>query len=457
MKVEKCKWKKYFVGCEDIFYYVYYNVYKDYNFYYNKYGLTYNSEKAKQFEVPSGLFRQKNICHILGYSLIIKCIYYDTVNFFPLQYNISQDTFQKSNENTFFANFNFIKIASAKSDINYLICPLYVGRFSSFDRYNINFTNCQICDENKDFNKCDFVENLYEEKCSNIKAYFFNEKNEFALICKNFKEFILSIISQDTKKVIERKIIYINCTDNKGYEDEFSLIYNNSSENYQIITENNFTAELRCSFYEEENANISSNNKTITAQDMETGIEEIKENNTENIIKEESTNKTLDDFLRTNISEIMEGKDFSKNYEIKGDTFTVTIKPTNFPRLPNKTYVEFDECEKQLRGIYNISNTSIITFLQMEMKNEDNNALYNQIKYTTYDETLNELDLSVCKDIETQIHYFIKDDSNLNLDKVSDYQKMGVDILNINDDFFTNLCYAFSSDNNDMILEDRIK
>ena len=457
LKVERCEWYKYFIGCKDKCYYVYYNIYKDYNFYYNRYGLTYNSEKAKQFEVPSGLLRQKNICHILGYSLIIKCIYYDTVNFFALQYNISQDTFQKSNENTFFANFNFIKIASAKSDINYLICPLYVGKFSSFGRYNINFTNCQICDENKDYNKCDFVENLYEDECSNIKTYFFNEKNEFAFICKNFKEFILSIISQDTKKVIERKIIYINCTDNKGYEDEFSLIYNNSSENYQIITENNFTAELRCSFYEEENVNISSNNKTMSAPDMETGIEEIKENNTENIIKEESTNKTLDDFLRTNISEIMEGKDLYKNYEIKGDTFTVTIKPTNFPRLPNKTYVEFNECEKQLRGIYNISNTSIITFLQMEMKNEDNNALYNQIKYTTYDETLNELDLSVCKDIETQIHYFIKDDSNLNLDKVSDYQKMGVDILNINDDFFTNLCYAFSSDNNDMILEDRIK
>ena len=29
---------------------------------------------------------------------------------------------------------------------------------------------------------------------------------------------------------------------------------------------------------------------------MKTGIEEIKENNIENIIKEESTNKTLDDF-----------------------------------------------------------------------------------------------------------------------------------------------------------------
>ena len=27
---------------------------------------------------------------------------------------------------------------------------------------------CQICDENKDFNDCDFVENLYEKEISMI-------------------------------------------------------------------------------------------------------------------------------------------------------------------------------------------------------------------------------------------------------------------------------------------------
>jgi hypothetical protein len=93
----------------------------------------------------------------------------------------------------------------------------------------------------------------------------------------------------------------------------------------------------------------------------------------------------------------------------------------------------------------------------MEIKNEDNNALYDQIQYTAYDEKLNELDLSICEDIETQIYYAIKEDSNIDLSRISDYKDMGVDILNINDDFFTNLCYAFSSSNNDMILEDRIK
>ena len=69
---------------------------------------------------------------------------------------------------------------------------------------------------------------------------------------------------------------------------------------------------------------------------------------------------------------------------------------------------------------------------------------------------MKELDLSLCKDIKTKINYFSKDDSNLNIAKVSNFKNMGVDILNINDDFF--LIYVMLSDSNkDMTLEDRIK
>ena len=55
------------------------------------------------------------------------------------------------------------------------------------------------------------------------------------------------------------------------------------------------------------------------------------------------------------------------------------IKPTNSTPLPNTTHVEFDECEKIIRKKYNISNSSIITFLQIEMENNNQNSLYNQI------------------------------------------------------------------------------
>ena len=133
------------------------------------------------------------------------------------------------------------------------------------------------------------------------------------------------------------------------------------------------------------------------------------------------------------------------------------IKPTNSTPLPNMTYIEFDGCEQIIRKSYNISNSSIITFVQIEIENKDDNSLYNQIKYFSFDEEMKELDLSICKDVDTQIHYAIKDNIKLDVSSISDFKELGIDILNLKDRFFTDLCYSFSDSNKDMILEDRIK
>ena len=93
----------------------------------------------------------------------------------------------------------------------------------------------------------------------------------------------------------------------------------------------------------------------------------------------------------------------------------------------------------------------------MEINNNDANALYNQIKYFTYDDKKQELDLSLCEDIETKIHYNMKGDSNLDISTINDFKDKGVDIFNIEDDFFTDICHPYSDSKNDMILEDRIK
>ena len=70
---------------------------------------------------------------------------------------------------------------------------------------------------------------------------------------------------------------------------------------------------------------------------------------------------------------------------------------------------------------------------------------------------MEELDLSLCEEVETQIHYAIKDDSKLDISSISDFQQLGIDILNIKDKFFSDLCYSYSDSNNDMTIEDRIK
>ena len=79
------------------------------------------------------------------------------------------------------------------------------------------------------------------------------------------------------------------------------------------------------------------------------------------------------------------------------------------------------------------------------------------IKYFIYDDNMQELDLSLCSELNTHIHYAIKNNSKLDISSISEFKENGVDLLNIKDRFFNDLCYSYSDSENDMILEDRIK
>ena len=51
---------------------------------------------------------------------------------------------------------------------------------------------------------------------------------------------------------------------------------------------------------------------------------------------------------------------------MKTKVFKLTIHPTNSTPPKNTTYIEFSECEQLLRNNNNISNSSIMTFFQLE-------------------------------------------------------------------------------------------
>ena len=90
----------------------------------------------------------------------------------------------------------------------------------------------------------------------------------------------------------------------------------------------------------------------------------------------------------------------------------------------------------------------------MEIDNKNDQSLVNQVEYQVYDDKKNLLDLSLCKDIK--IFYALKDNS-LNISTISSFKESGIDIFNINDSFFNDICQPYSDSNNDIILEDRIK
>ena len=171
-----------------------------------------------------------------------------------------------------------------------------------------------------------------------------------------------------------------------------------------------------------------------------------------NIIRNKTDIKK--DEIIDKIDEIIDSIEIGKNYEITGEDYTLTIKPTNISSLETSTHVDFTKCEEIIRKHYNISKSRIITFLQMEIDNKNDQSLVNQVEYQVYDDKKNLLDLSLCKDIK--IFYALKDNS-LNISTISSFKESGIDIFNINDSFFNDICQPYSDSNNDIVLKDRIK
>ena len=137
-------------------------------------------------------------------------------------------------------------------------CEWYKCRYNEMCSKNCNYlyklTYCFLCDEVKDFNNCPHIYYSYEEDCSDIKVFYFNETDKFIRICKTQNKFILLEIDHHSYEEINRKIIYINCTSNSEYNGNYSLIYNNSINDYNLITEYNFS-DINCFFTKEEEKN----------------------------------------------------------------------------------------------------------------------------------------------------------------------------------------------------------
>ena len=167
------------------------------------------------------------------------------------------------------------------------------------------------------------------------------------------------------------------------------------------------------------------------------------------------------DILKENLKEqlpsIINKTEIGKIYQKEGKDYTIFIYPTNSTYLSSVTHVNFSECEAFLRSYYHISNSTIITFLQIELKNENSQSLINQVEYEAYDENKTLLNLSLCKDIDIEVVYFVKNNTSTDFNKASDFQKYGIDVFNINDSFFNDICKPSPDNEDDLILEDRVK
>ena len=152
------------------------------------------------------------------------------------------------------------------------------------------------------------------------------------------------------------------------------------------------------------------------------------------------------------LTEIIDKIDIEKNYQMIGNDYIMTIKPSDL-NIPNTSFIDFTSCEKILKEHYHISE---IKLLQLEIANKDNNSLINNIGYQAYDNKKNILDLSLCKDSNIKKFHLIKSNSSLDISIISSFKDLNYDLLNINDRFFKDICTSYAYKKNDVVLKDRV-
>ena len=156
-----------------------------------------------------------------------------------------------------------------------------------------------------------------------------------------------------------------------------------------------------------------------------------------------------------NLDDLIRDKDQKETHIMNGIDYTVIIKPINDYVEESTVHVDLSECEKILKQRDSSKNFSI---LQINKKNKNKRSLVDQVEYKIYDNEQNEVDLSVCESIPIKIQYKITNSSLINLEQVKYFNEKGIDIFDINDNFFNDICYPYSdtNSNSDMVLSDRI-
>ena len=355
-----------------------------------------------------------------------------------LIYNIYNNTFSEYNTYLYDCLPKYSSL-----NIEYLDNSYFIYCYQSSTKYylvKLN-TNFKLIEDEKN--------GIYDltDSLSNCQSYYLSS---FILDSGNYSNFIMC---NDNITKLEAK---------KTQNTQSSIYITNS-----IFHSSPLTTELKnkhstivSTTYQK---NIYSTNLMTLSDSISTLISTFQYSNLTNNTKESNIiqkkiSKSKEQ-IKDNINEIMENYETGKIYEIFGDDYNVKISPINNNNYKNiSTYIDFLYCENKLRDYYNISKNDILTVLQIEINKNNENSLINQVEYAIFDINKKRLNLSICSNEPIKIYYSIKNSSALNISFISQFAENDIDIFNINDNFFNDICYPYTDtdSDSDLILKDRI-
>ena len=155
-----------------------------------------------------------------------------------------------------------------------------------------------------------------------------------------------------------------------------------------------------------------------------------------------------DNCIKCNNTQIQQyNKCIEKEKEIENNIGFFGIYPLNDPKV---TYIDIGECENILKEKNKISEL----YINIIEKNEG--KLTNKVNFDLYDKEGNKLNISECDDIPISFSFLLTNTENLNLDEGKRLSELGIDIYNINDNYFNDFCLNNDiGKRTDIIIKDR--
>ena len=169
--------------------------------------------------------------------------------------------------------------------------------------------------------------------------------------------------------------------------------------------------------------------------------------------------------VKENILDMLNRIDYNKTYKILAKDYVAQIRPIDYSNnsrinteiFSPSSYVNFSECEKKLRHYYPDLSNKKITFIQIELNNTNDIVMVNQLEYQAYDDKYNELNLSLCEKDNITVLYSVKPEKEDEINLISYFKDKGIDILDINDNFFNDVCLPYDDSKKDLTLKNRIE
>jgi hypothetical protein len=394
-----------------------------------------------------------------------------------LQYNIDNNAFTEETQyfSTCRDSANYMEVYYFKEKEEYMFMCVDGVNQKGFNVVKFNSDFEQISDVNPDTTDYSYGGNCYQ--IYSINMIYIPSIDDFILI--NDCEVDGSIIS--TGSINLEKLSPENNNNNYPLEEDIDIfdgkeVTESSEQNEETSSETNEETSSETN----EETNSETNEETNSETNEEAGesspeTDSSTEENIENseITEEKSVETTIIEKPKANNSVIIDtstkskeeiindldnlllDKDPEQSYVINGDDFTVIIKPVNEVVEESTVHIDFSECENVLKEIYPEKEFRI---MQINMENKNENCLTDQVEYKIYDQDGVEMDLSVCDEVTIPIEFEIKNTSLLNLEQISSFQDQGVDVFDINSEFFNDICYSYSDNgsDSDMILSDRV-